>query len=370
MTPGLTSNPAPRERYRADLDSGLLLPDAAQADMVEETQRLYEALCNVPAIRDRRPRGWLRSRRREPIQGLYVWGDVGRGKTKIMNAFHEALPFPEKLRIHFHRFMQYVHSELGTLEGQTDPLEVVARRLAEDTRVICFDEFQVTDITDAMLLGRLLRGLFESGVTLVATSNTAPADLYRDGLQRSRFLPAIDLLAEHTRVVHMDGAADYRLRALERAEIYHCPLDARAEESLFECFNGLAPEGAQRDQDLEIAGRTISTRWSAEGIAWFEFEALCAGPRSTSDYTELARRFHTVLVGNVPLLDDGSADPALRFIHLVDEFYDRRVNLILSAAAAPVELYSGRRLLDRYARTRSRLQEMQSRAYLGQPHVG
>ena len=361
---------SPRDRYRADLESGLLLPDAAQHAAVAHTQRLYQALCAERSAPAGGLRGWMRTRRRESIAGLYMWGDVGRGKTRIMNALHDALPLADKLRIHFHGFMQYVHAELAALDHESDPLETIARRLAEDTRIICFDEFQVSDITDAMLLGRLLRALFQSGVTLVATSNTAPDDLYPEGLQRSRFLPAIDLLNEHTRVVRMDGAIDYRLRALERAEIYHCPLDAQAEASLLACFQGLSPEDVRRDQELEISGRSIATRWTADGIAWFEFSALCAGPRSTSDYIELARRFHTVLVGNVPQLDDEAADPALRFIHLVDEFYHRHVNLILSAAAPPSELYEGRRLTDRFARTRSRLQEMQTRAYLAQPHLG
>ena len=361
------------QRYRDELAARSIQPDPAQAVVIEHTQRLYDALLNRP-LNDRSRldglRGWLRQRSMEPVEGLYLWGGVGRGKTRIMNAFHDALPFSDKLRIHFHSFMQYVHGELKQLERQSDPLALVAGGLAEDTRVICFDEFQVTDITDAMLLARLLEALFERGVTLVATSNVAPDDLYRGGFQRARFLPAIDLLARHMRIVRLDGDTDYRLRALERAEIYHWPLDEEAESSLAASFAELAPENPVENHPLEIAGRSIRTRWSADGIAWFDFSELCDSPRSSADYIEIAKRFHTVLVGGVPTMDDASRDPAVRFIHLIDELYEHRVNLIVSAQSEPAGIYTGVRLAERFARTRSRLEEMRHRAYLSLPHVG
>ena len=362
---------SPRRRHAREVEAGRLHRDAAQTGAVEEFQDLYERLSREAPSEERSGRflGLLASRRPAPVRGIYLWGGVGQGKTLIMNAFFDALPFPSKLRVHFHAFMQYVHEELKALRRHRDPLRLVAEGLSADTRVVCFDEFQVSDITDAMLLGRLLGGLFERGVTLVATSNVEPRRLYWDGLQRSRFLPAIELLETHTRVLHLDGGFDYRLRVLERADTYHWPLGDEAERALALCFEALNPADAVEREVLYVAGRELPSRMVAEGIAWFEFDALCATARSSVDYIEIARRFHSVLVANVPVLDDEGLDAALRFVHLVDELYERRVNLIVSAAAPPGGLYAGKRIEARFARTRSRLTEMRSRDYLSRAHL-
>lgn len=362
----------PMESYLAELERGELEPDAAQRRAVEHTQRLYENLIETWP----RPRGLLHrlgrllgSARVEPVRGLYLWGGVGRGKTHIMNALHTALPFPDKMRVHFHGFMQTVHGKLRDLGERRNPLDAVAADLAADARVICFDEFHVSDITDAMLLGRLLHALFARGVTLVATSNIAPDDLYQGGLQREQFLPAIALIKKHTNVLELDGAVDYRLRVLEQSEIYHSPLDAAAEQALESCFEALAPESVVRGAALEVAGRRIEARGIADGIVWFEFAAICETARSAGDYIEIARRFHTVLISNVPIMDDGERDRVVRFIHLVDELYERNVNLILSAAAEPDDLYTGLHLSGRFDRARSRLFEMRSHDYLAAEHL-
>ena len=362
---------SPRERFLQEIEQGRLRCDAAQVHAVHAFEDLYERMLRAPAPRERAGGllGLLGPRRPPPVRGIYLWGGVGRGKTLIMNVFLDALPFPSKLRVHFHAFMQYVHEELEALGPKRDPLSLVADGLAADTRIVCFDEFQVSDITDAMLLGRLLEALFERGVTLVATSNTAPKRLYRDGLQRSRFLPAIKLLETHTRVLRLERGVDYRLRALERADTYHWPLGGEAERALDRCFEALNPSEAVDGEVLAIAGRELSTRKVGEGVAWFEFDALCVGARSSVDYMEIARRFHSVLLANIPVLDDGRLDEALRFVHLVDVLYERCVNLIVSAAAPPGALYTGTRLQARFARARSRLTEMQSREYLSQAHL-
>ena len=361
MTPG--------ERYRDELARGVLLPDPAQAALVEELDRVHRSLLA------RRDAGLLaRFARRfgggsEPVRGLYVWGGVGRGKTHLVDLFHRASGLDPKLRIHFHRFMQHVHGELNALPEREDPLEIVAARIAKRARVLCFDEFHVSDITDAMILGRLLAGLFERGTTLVATSNIEPSRLYADGLQRERFLPAIDLVERHTKVVRLESGADYRLRALERARTWYSPLGPDADRGLSECFGALAPEDVVERGALAILGRSVSSVRHAEGIAWFDFETLCGGPRSVADYIEIARDFHSVILSAVPVLDDERRDPVRRFIHLVDELYERNVNLIVSAAAAPDGLYRGRRLAEPFERTRSRLVEMQSTDYLGREHI-
>lgn len=362
----------PRQRYFAAVERGELLPDPAQAELVKRTQALYEALTRNSAkpkgILDGL-RGIIRDRNRAPVQGLYIWGGVGRGKTLLVNNFHAALPFDSKLRIHFHAFMQYVHGELKALSRRESPLALVADGLARDTRVICFDEFHVSDIADAMILGGLLDRLFDRGVTLVATSNIAPDELYKDGLQRARFLPAIELIKRHTRVVELDSVLDYRLRALERVEIYHHPLDSQAEAALSDAFGKLCPENVVESPVIEIAGRGIDALRAADGIVWFDFVSVCETPRSAADYIEIARRFHTVLIARVPQLGDQKRDSALRFIHLIDALYERSVNLVISAQAPPATLYTGRKLKQKFARAASRLEEMQTRDYLAREHM-
>jgi cell division protein ZapE len=304
-----------------------------------------------------------------PTRGAYLWGGVGRGKTFMMDLLFESLPFDDKVRYHFHRLMNRVHGRLKTLHDKQDPLATVARELAGEARIICFDEFHVADIADAMLLARLLEALFEQGVTLVATSNSAPDELYRGGLQRQRFLPAIDLIRQHTEVVHVDGLTDYRLRVLEAAEIWHAPLDPMTDQNLERYFRDMAPDRGTEGETLDVLGRPIITRRRAEGIAWFDFDALCAGPRSQEDYIEIARWFQTVIISEVPRLDEERENEARRFIALVDEFYDRRVNLIVSAAESIGRIYAGTRLSREFERTRSRLLEMQSMEYLAAEHL-
>ncbi len=360
----------PTSAYTFAIESGEIVSDQAQAQAVGHLQRLFNELSeaeqahNRPGILAR----VLGSRPRDSIRGLYLWGGVGRGKTYLMDVFYECLPFPRKRRLHFHRFMRLVHRQLRTLQGTSDPLKQVASSFADESRVICFDEFFVSDITDAMILANLLQELFRRGVVLVATSNVHPGNLYQSGLQRRKFLPAIELIQTHTEVFNVDGEQDYRLRALRRAEIYHSPLDGGAEANLEKSFAALAPDRGEADTDLEIEGRTIGTRLCADGIVWFEFASICDGPRSQNDYIEVARLFQTVLISGIPRFDASLEGQARRFISLVDEFYDRNVKLIVSAEVPIEELYSGSLLTFEFRRTASRLHEMQSHEYLAAEH--
>ena len=363
----------PTERYQVALREGFK-PDAAQARAAAELTRLHEALLAQPEPKAeglfRKLRGLLGEERPASVRGLYLWGGVGRGKTWLMNAFHESLPFPNKLREHFHTFMRRIHEELKSLPNTVDPLDVVAERLSWQTRIINLDEFHVADIADAMLLGRLLGALFERGITVVTTSNTQPDNLYKGGLQRARFLPAIELIKTNMSVFELDSQVDYRLRALEQAEIYHAPLDDQAERSLRECFDALLPENVHEGEVLDVLGRPIKTQRTADGIAWFDFSELCDTARAVIDFIELARSYHTVLIAKIPKMgrveDDNKAH---RLIQLVDEFYDRNVNLIVSAEGQPAELYPNGRLREPFQRTRSRLEEMRTREYLSRLHL-
>ena len=302
------------------------------------------------------------------VRGLYLWGEVGRGKTFLVDLFFAALPFEEKLRLHFHHFMRRVHADLAKLEGRSDPLADVAECFAKSARVLCLDEFFVSDIGDAMILGGLLQHLFARGVTLVTTSNIEPKLLYRDGLQRAKFLPAIALLEKHCQIVQLQSAQDYRLRALTAAGVYFTPLGERAERALAACFERIAPGAKHGEAQIEINGRDIAMKRCADGAIWFDFDALCEGPRAVADYIELAQSFNTVLISSVPQFTPTMEDAARRFVNLVDEFYDRGVNLVLSAATPITELYDGERLRAEFARTESRLIEMQSREYLAAAH--
>jgi cell division protein ZapE len=345
-------------------------PDAAQQHAVA---RLEDLRLRLEATHEGR-RGFLGRMRparhagSSAVRGLYLWGGVGRGKTYLMDLFHAALAVPSR-RHHFHRFMKDVHSRLRSLRDLERPLGTVAAELAREMRVLCLDELYVSDIADAMLLSGLFEGLVERGVTLVFTSNARPADLYRDGLQRSRFLPAIALIERCCETVNVDAGTDYRLRQLERAPLFFDALDPFADESLALRFEEIADGPGEPGGQIVIEGRPIPVRRRGEEVAWFDFEALCSGPRSAADYVEIARDFHTVFLSGVPVLDDATNDPARRFIALVDEFYDRSVKLVLSAAASPESLYRGERLAFEYQRTRSRLVEMQTRAYLARPHL-
>jgi cell division protein ZapE len=285
-----------------------------------------------------------------------------------MDMFFESLPFPEARRRHFHRFMHDVHLELKALQGRETPLEIVAAQIARDTQVLCFDELFVADIADAMILGGLFDGLFKRGVTLVATSNSPPHELYKDGLQRQRFLPAIDLIERHDEIINVDGATDYRLRQLTQAGTYLPSSAPDTPQRLEALFAKLAHYGASSGSSIEIEGRLIPVIRHSSSAVWFDFPAICAGPRSQDDYIEIAREYQSVTVSEVPILDANSDNEARRFIALVDELYDRNVNLIISAAAPPTQLYRGNQLSIQFERTISRLIEMQSEEYLAREH--
>jgi len=352
----------PAERYQADLGRPGFFDDSAQQRAVGHLQRLYEAL------QADRGRGWLQrlaGRGRSPVTGLYLWGGPGRGKTYLMDCFHDSLPFAGKRRVHFHRFMLEIHAELDSLPRTPDPLRIVARRLADEVRVLCLDEFHVTDIADAMLLAGLLEALFRRGVTLVATSNSRPRDLYRDGLQHDRFAPAIDLIERHTEVVELDGRQDFRFTLLEQSGTCRVTGDGDdGGEWLAARFDALVQPGCRRQEAVfQVSGRAVQARAIAEGVAWFDFDALCRRPLSARDYLELAREFHTLLLQGVPRMNEDADEAARRFMHLIDALYDHGVKLVVTSAVEPRHLYSGRRLAEVFGRTVSRLAEMASAHY-------
>lgn len=347
--------------------------DASQLSAVEHFERLYEDLIGLERLEASLIRLLARKR---VVRGLYLWGGVGRGKSFLMDSFYNCAPVQRKRRVHFHRFMQEIHQALHRLQGQADPLGAIARDLARDTRLICLDEFHITDITDAMMMKRLLEALFEQGVVMVTTSNFEPDELYLHGLQRPQFLPAIELIKDNLDVVNVDAGTDYRLRELEKAGVYHVEQDADA--ALEAAFMNIARHEASDATEIEVEGRMIRTRRDARGVAWFDFRELCDGPRGKADYIELARRYHTVLISDVPRFRARDADVLRRFVWLVDEFYDRRVKLIVSAAAPSEELVVTGEDGDRFQanlnaslneRLVSRLTEMQTRDYLTQPHL-
>jgi cell division protein ZapE len=340
--------------------------DPAQIQALGHLERLHGELAEW----ENRGRSWLRMfQRRRPVRGLYLWGGVGRGKSFLMDTFFEALPVERKRRVHFHRFMQDIHHRLKTVQGEENPLVRIAGEIAAESRLLCLDEFHVSDIGDAMLMRNLLAGLFDQGTVLVTTSNQRPDDLYLHGLQRGQFLPAIELLKSHLDMVQVEGGTDYRLRVLEKEGVYHFPLDAVAEAAMEKTFESVSGTDGQHDVDLEIEGRVFKAKRVAPGVAWFAFESVCNGPRGQSDYIELARRFHTVLISQLRRFAPGDADRRRRFTWLVDEFYDRRVKLILSAEDRLPELFREARADTETDRTVSRLTEMQTRQYLSEPHL-
>ena len=296
-------------------------------------------------------------------RGVYMHGGVGRGKSFLMDCFFNAVPLKRKTRLHFHEFMREVHRELADLQGTVNPLDELARRMALRYKLVCFDEFHVADITDAMILHRLLSAMFANGVGFVTTSNFKPDDLYPNGLHRNRILPAIALLNSSMEVLSVDNGTDYRQRTLEDVTLYHTPLGPEADAAMTEAFNALAE---QQDEDpvLHIEARQIRAWRKAGGIVWFNFKTLCGGPRSQNDYLEIAARFHTVFVSDVPQMSVRLASEARRFTWLVDVLYDRRVKLFLSAESAPELLYTEGPMAHEFPRTVSRLHEMQSKEYL------
>jgi len=357
----------PSEHYARGIAGGRWQDDPAQHAALAAFDRIHAALLAPPPGRLQRLRTRLAGKP-DAVRGLYLWGPVGRGKTMLMDRFVASLPARIAQRVHFHRFMLDVHAGLRALGEVRDPLLRVAADIAARARVLCLDEFMVTDIGDAMILGGLLGALFDRGVTLVATSNTPPRDLYKEGLQRERFLPAIDLLGAHCEVLELVSPHDWRLRALTRAPVYLTPDDAHAEMALARLFVELAQGPVQENAALNINDRTFRVRRVCAQAAWFDFAALCDGPYGSADYIELARTYPAILISGLPQFTPFNEDAAQRFVHLIDELYDRRVKLAVTAQAPTVELYDGKRLRLEFARTASRLIEMQSREYLAEAH--
>lgn len=365
----------PLTKYQSDIESGILIADESQAQAVHSLQQLFIELQRA----DQQVGSYLHiltsfSKKcfKLPvtsIKGLYFWGGVGRGKTYLIDSFFACLPFRAKRRVHFHRFMQDVHNQLKLLGNIENPLVQVASLYAKQTRVICFDEFYVGDITDAMLLGGLLQAFFDQGITLVASSNQQPDDLYRGGLQRERFLPAIELIKQYTYIVNVDSGVDYRLNYFNQAEIYHTPLNDNSDQLLQQHFQKLSPSVGQEKFVLDIMGRPIKTQYYGDGVAWFDFYELCDQPRGAIDYIEIACLCQTVLLARIPIMNDNQNNMARRFISLVDEFYDRKVKLIITAEGGIDQLYCGQRLAEIFKRTHSRLTDMQTHEYLAQPHI-
>ncbi len=319
---------------------------------------------------------FARSDRTAELRGYYIWGDVGRGKTWLMDMFYDtidehSLTGKRKIRLHYSHFMQFVHDQLSLLNKQQNPLQHIARAFARRYQILCLDEFHVSDITDAMLLSGLLNVLFKEGLILVATSNQPPDDLYKNGLQRERFLPAIELIKKYTHTLILNGETDHRLRILEKADIWH-PInpdnDANSDAVLEKRFLELATAPAQRHHKIRINYRNIETRLCARDIIWFDFQVICGDHRGSTDYIQIAQQFHTVFISRIEIMNDGQNDKARRFINMIDEFYDRNVNLLCSAAAQPEDLYTGRQLRFEFKRTASRLQEMRSHDYMQRVH--
>lgn len=355
------------DAYERVLAARHFTADRAQQAAAERLQRLYYQLLSFKVGRSSTLRRFF-----SPPQvprGVYFWGGVGRGKSFLMDCFFDAVPYRRKKRIHFHAFMHGVHRQLSELKGEKDPLLRVADRIAAEVRLLCFDEFHVSDIADAMILGRLLDALFQRGVVFVMTSNYPPHKLYPNGLQRENFLPTIALMQSQLDVLEIDAGVDYRLRTLEQVEIFHYPADAAAELKMAEYFTAMAGGEGEQGGGIEVLGRQIPTRRRGNGVIWFDFKVLCGGPRSQNDYLELARGHHTVLLSAIPKMSAHMASEARRFTWLVDIFYDHKVKLIATADCAPDSLYTQGTQAGEFFRTASRLTEMRSREYLGLPHL-
>lgn len=347
----------PKQLYQSQLEANEIQHDALQAQVVDQLESIYDQLTQERSL--------LRRLSGQPfVKGLYMWGDVGAGKTFLMDLFYEALPFSEKLRLHFHVFMRDVHEELKQLQGKKNPLKRVAKNVRAKARVLCFDEFHVNDIADAMLLRGFLEALFNEGVVLVTTSNVPPIKLYWKGLQRQQFLPVIALLEEQTEVVHLDNAIDYRLRYLNDAGVYHVPLSEATTAIMTDCFRQLAGAHVRLENRVRVAGRDIPVRGLAEDIVWFDFHAICGIPRSQRDYIEISRQYKTVMMSGLEVIKSEQSDLARSLINLVDVFYDAGVNLICSASVAIEEIYPTGPLAFEFKRCISRMIEMRSEQYL------
>lgn len=356
---------SPLQQYEQALLSGNFSEDSQQRQAMTYLDDVYQ---NIVKNRESKKSFFSFFKSHEMPKGLYMWGGVGRGKTWMMDMFFDSLPKERKMRLHFHHFMKRVHHELNQLKGQSDPLQKVADIIYQEADVICFDEFFVSNVSDAMILGDLFGMLFNKGITLVATSNIAPDGLYKNGIHRDRFLPAIEQVKKHTTVMNIDAGIDYRLRVLQQADLYVSPLTDESQSWLQERFNALSQNQVVYHEPIIINGREIEVIAKTENILYCNFRALCMSPRSASDFIEIANQFSTVLIDNIPELNDIVADPTRRLIYLVDEFYDRRVKLLMRAEQSILELYQGEKLAFEIERTRSRLLEMQSQDYLSLPH--
>ncbi|HSG22356.1 MAG TPA: cell division protein ZapE [Azonexus sp.] len=354
------------EAYEALLATRGYVADAAQMTAATALQNLYTSLLYFKVDRSSTFKRLLSPPK--PPQGIYFWGGVGRGKSFLMDCFYDSVPYRRKRRIHFHAFMQQIHRDLDKYKGEQDPMLKVAEQIAREVRLLCFDEFHVSDIADAMILGRLLDGLFAKGVILVMTSNYPPSMLYPNGLHRESFLPTIALLQKNLDVFEVEAGIDYRLRTLEQVEIYHFPADADAEKKMRDYFRMVAGGEGKKGGSIEVLGRQIETVRRGNGVIWFDFKTLCGGPRSQNDYLEIARSYHTVLLSHIPRMTVSQSSEARRFTWLIDVFYDHKVKLISTADCAPEELYVEGTQASEFTRTVSRMTEMHSREYLALPH--
>jgi len=369
----------PLEWYWHFSQRGDFQTDSDQLRVLERLQRLFDELEDYRQYRQGKLNRLVTNlgAGRKPPRGVYIWGGLGRGKSLMMDAFFKVSRHRRKRRVHFHEFMREVHARLRALSGEQDPLDIVAADIAKELRLLCFDEFHVSDIADAMILGRLLELLLEKGVVFVMTSNYRPDDLYPHGLQRARFLPAIEVLKREIDVVELGGTVDHRRRLLDALSVYYSPIDEHADAHLARFFEAMTKATFSENGSLEIGGRQIAFRRRAKGVIWFDFAELFEKPRSQVDFLEIASAYHTVLISNVRRMQPTQSDVIRRFTWLVDVFYDQRVKLVLSAEAPPEELVAGtsdekgaaRTVHREFARTASRLREMQSKDYFGRRHA-
>jgi len=356
-----------QEFYEDALSKRDFKPDEAQRRAVDRLQQAYQEWVDFKAQRSNSFKRLIN--RPDVPRGVYMWGGVGRGKSFLMDSFYSVVPLVRKTRLHFHEFMREVHRQLDELKGVANPLDMVAQRIAKKYRLICFDEFHVSDVADAMLLYNLMKALFDNGVSFIMTSNYDPDLLYPDGLHRDRLLPTIALLKEKMDIMNVDAGIDYRGRALEQVESYYTPLGAVADRALRHAFSGIAESGDEEPK-VQIEGREIKCLRRAGGIVWFDFATLCGGPRSQNDYLELASRFHTVILSGIPAMSAAQSSEARRFTWLIDVFYDQKVKLLMSAAVPPEQLYTVGTLANEFHRTVSRIVEMQSREYMEKEQRG